>query len=77
MPDLVGRIHRNLTSELIEGGSDGAVKKSAPNWGNRHLDETDAARHVLSHVEGGFDWEPEGVTEPHCRAYVHGYVAGA
>lgn len=77
MPDPFGRAQRNLTGELIEGASDGAVKKSAPNWSNRIQDATDSARHVLSHVEGGFDWEPEGVTDPHKAAYVRGYVRGA
>ena len=49
---------RNLTQELIEGATDGAIKKTAPNWSNRVFDATDDARHALSHVEGGFDWSP-------------------
>lgn len=71
MPDPFGRIRRNLTDELIEGASDGALKKSAPNWSNRVADATDAARGELSHVEGGYDWSP---TDPDKRAYTHGYV---
>lgn len=69
-----GRTQRNLTSELIEGASDGAIKKSAPNWSNRVADVTDEARGALSHVEGGYDWSPNDGPK---RAYVHGYVRGA
>lgn len=74
MPDPFGRVNRNLTDELIEGGSDGAVKKAAPNWSRRVADETDPARSVLSHVEGGYDWSSEDGNK---SAYVHGYVRGA
>ena len=77
MPDPFGRIHRNLTGELVEGASDGAVKKSAPNWSNRVADETDSARHILSKVEGGYDWDGIGPEDPLKRAYVKGYVRGA
>lgn len=62
---------RNLTGELIEGATDGALKKAAPNWSHRVFDETDSARHDLSHVEGGFDWSP---VDGDKRAYVQGYV---
>jgi hypothetical protein len=62
---------RNLTTELIEGATDGALKKAAPNWSNRVHDATDAARHDLSHVEGGYDWSP---VDGDKRAYTHGYV---
>jgi hypothetical protein len=72
--DPFGRIKRNLTDELINGASDGGVKKSAPNWSNRIQDATDSARGVLSHVEGGFDWSP---TDGDKDAYTHGYVRGA
>lgn len=74
MPDPFGRKQRNLTGELVEGASDGAVKKAAPNWSNRVADETDSARSLLSHVEGGYDWSAgDGAKE----AYVRGYVRGA
>lgn len=62
---------RNLTAELIEGATDGALKKAAPNWSNRVNDATDEARHMLSHVEGGFDWSPSDGDK---RGYTHGYV---
>jgi hypothetical protein len=65
---------RNLTDELIEGATDGAIKKTAPNWSNRQHDETDSARSVLSHVEGGFDWSPHDGPK---HAYAKGYVRGA
>jgi hypothetical protein len=74
MPDPFGRKQRNLTGELIEGSSDGAVKKAAPNWSNRIADVTDEARSLLSHVEGGYDWS---ASEGDGRTYVHGYVRGA
>lgn len=74
MPDPFGRAQRNLTGELIEGASDGAVKKAAPNWSRRVADETDSARSLLSHVEGGFDWSAEDGNK---TAYVRGYVRGA
>ena len=72
--DPYGRTKRNLTSELIEGATDGAVKKAAPNWSNRVADATDSARHGLSHVEGGFDWSP---VDGDKDGYAHGYVRGA
>ena len=62
---------RNLTSELIEGASDGAVKKARPDTSNIQMDATNAARSVLSHVEGGFDWSP---VDGDKRAFTHGYV---
>jgi hypothetical protein len=70
-PEL-GRTRRHLQTELVEGATDGAVKKAAPNWSNRTSDATDAARHVLSHVEGGYDWSPEDGPK---HLYVHGYVS--
>jgi len=73
MPDPFGRIKRNLTDELIEGATDGAVKKAAPNYSNRVADATDAARHGLSSVEGGYDWSPNDGPK---RSYVHGYIRG-
>lgn len=72
--NLYARAKRNLTSELIEGASDGAIKKAAPNWSNRVADVTDSARHSLSSVEGGFDWSPQDGDKV---GYVHGYVRGA
>jgi hypothetical protein len=74
VPDPVGRLRRNLTSELIEGASDGAVKKSAPNWSNRVFDETDPARSTLVGGVNRFDWSS---AEPDTAGYVHGYVRGA
>lgn len=74
MPDPFGRIRRNLTSELIEGSSDGAIKKSRPDWSNVMDDETHYSRLSLSHVEGGYDWSP--VDGPKAD-YVKGYVRGA
>lgn len=71
---MVARNQRNLTDELIEGATDGAVKKSRPDWSNKVNDATDAARSVLSHVEGGYDWSPEDGPK---RTYVSGYVRGA
>ena len=69
-----GRIRRNLTGELQEGASDGALKKPAPNWSNRVADATDSARRSLSHVEGGFDWSE---VEPDKEGYTRGYVRGS
>ena len=74
MPDPFGRKQRNLTGELVEGASDGAVKKAAPNWSNRVADATDSARASLSHVEGGYDWSAQDGDK---NAYVRGYVRGA
>jgi hypothetical protein len=74
MPDPFGREQRNLTEELVEGASDGAVKKAAPNWSRRVADVTDSAREGLSHVEGGFDWSSQDGDK---HAYVRGYVRGA
>lgn len=74
MPDPFGRNKRNLTSELIEGATDGAVKKSRPDWSNKIADVTDSARSLLSNVEGGYDWSP--VDGPK-TAYAKGYVRGA
>lgn len=71
---MVTRNQRNMTSELIEGATDGAVKKAAPNWSNRVNDETDAARRLLSHVEGGYDWDGYDGDK---SEYVRGYVRGA
>lgn len=75
MPDPWGRIKRNLTDELIEGATDGAVKKARPETSNRsHQDVTDDARELLSHVEGGYDWVSYDGDK---RAYVRGVVKGA
>jgi hypothetical protein len=68
---MVARNQRNLTEELLEGATDGALKKPAPNWGNRVDDDTDSARALLSDVEGGFDWDS---THPGNRRYTRGYV---
>lgn len=73
MPDPFGRIRRNLTDELVEGATDGAVKKSRPDWSNKVADATDSARSVLSHVEGGYDWDSYDGPK---RSYAHGYVRG-
>lgn len=74
MPDPFGRIMRSQTDELIEGASDGAIKKAAPNYSNRVADGTDDARGSLSHVEGGYDWSPADGPK---RSYVRHYVRGA
>ena len=74
MPDPYGRIKRNLTSELIEGATDGAVKKALPDTSNRIADVTDDARGLLSHVEGGYDWSASDGAK---STYVRGYVRGA
>jgi hypothetical protein len=63
-----------MTSELIEGATDGALKKSRPDWSNRTDDATNPARGLLSHVEGGYDWADY---DPDKRDYTHGYVRGA
>ena len=68
---MVARNMRNLTDELINGSSDGAIKKSRPDWSNMVDDATDSARESLSHVEGGFDWSPHDGPK---RSYVKGYV---
>ncbi len=68
---------RSMTQELIEGATDGAVKKTAPNWSNRVHDDTDSARSLLSKGAGeggGFDWSPYDGDK---REYVSGYVRGA
>lgn len=71
MPDPFGRTQRNLTSELVEGASDGAVKKARPDTSHRICDVSDPARELLSHVEGGYDWSRQ---DGDCAAYVSGYV---
>lgn len=71
---MVTRNRRNMTDELIEGASDGAIKKSRPDWSNIVDDVTDEARGSLSHVEGGYDWSP---TDGPKRSFVAGYVRGA
>jgi len=72
--DYYARIRRNLTTELLAGSSDGALKKPAPNWSNRVCDPTDSARTLLSAVEGGYGWSP---IDPSDHAYCRGYVRGA
>jgi len=72
--DGYGRTRRNLTEELLNGSSDGALKKSAPNWSNRIYDDTDSARRLLSNVEGGYGWSP---VDPSKHDYCRGYVRGA
>jgi hypothetical protein len=72
--DPFGRIQRSLTSELLAGATDGALKKKAPNWSNRIEDATDPARSLLSHTEGGYDWDPVDSSD---AQYCHGYVRGA
>lgn len=65
---------RNLTSELVEGATDGALKKGRPDTSNIQMDATNPARGLLSHVEGGYDWSE---IDPSNRAYTNGYVRGA
>jgi hypothetical protein len=74
IPDPFGRIKRNLTGELVEGATDGAIKKAAPNWSNRVADATDDGRRALSHVEGGYDWNPPGEADQFKLDYVRGRV---
>lgn len=65
------RTKRNLTTELINGATDGALKKGRPDTSNQVADATNGARGLLSHVEGGFDWsESQGEQ----RTYTDGYV---
>ena len=59
MPDPFGRIKRNLTSELVEGATDGGVRKARPDTSNQMADATNGARRVWSHIEGGVNWNPE------------------
>ena len=72
--DPFGRMRRNLTDALIDGATDGALKKAAPNWGNRVADQTDAARDLLADGEGGFDWSPSTGGLRDQRQYTEGYV---
>lgn len=73
--DPFGRIKRSMTSDLHEGATDGALKKSRPDWSNPdHCDETASARALLSHVQGGYDWSP---TDPSNAQYTRGVVKGA
>jgi hypothetical protein len=74
IPDPFGRTQRNLEEELMEGATDGALKKPRPNWSHRIADETDPARELLSHVEGGYDWSETAVEN---RRYTRGYVRGS
>ena len=74
MPDPFGRKQRNLTGELVEGASDGAIKKARPGWSNLVADVTESARECLSHVEGGYDWSAQDGDK---AGYVRGYVRGA
>jgi hypothetical protein len=69
-----GRTRRNLTSELLNGATDGALKKGRPDTSNITDDPTNEARSLLSHVEGGFDWS-ESQGDQH--SYAAGYVRGA
>lgn len=68
---MVARNMRNLTEELIEGASDGALKKHRPDWSNRVNDASDSARDLLGSVEGHFDYDSY---DPSKRAYTSGYV---
>lgn len=63
-----------MTEELLEGATDGAIKKSRPDTSNRVFDATDSARTLLSHTEGGYDWSE---SDPSKRTYARGYVRGA
>lgn len=62
-----------MTEELHEGATDGAIKKARPDISNRIADETDSARSLLSHTEGGYDWNQ---ANPENRRYTEGYVSG-
>lgn len=69
-----GRTKRNLTSELINGATDGALKKGRPDTSNIVADSSTAARSLLSHVQGGYDWSD---TQGDQHTYASGYVRGA
>jgi len=71
---MSGRIKRNMTDALLDGATDGALKKPAPNWANRVDDVTDSARQFLNSEDGGYDWS---AVDPSTRAYCRGYVRGA
>jgi hypothetical protein len=74
MPDPFGRRLRNLTSELIEGATDGAIKKRRPDTSNKIADATDSARNLLGSRVNSFDYT-EGNANP--SEYASGYVRGA
>ena len=74
MPDLYGRMKRNLTSELIEGSTDGALKKHRPDTSNVMLDASDPARSLLGARVNSFDYS---TSDPNSGDYAHGYVRGA
>lgn len=68
---------RNLTTELLEGATDGALKKPRPDTSNVFSEDTADARRLLSTGAGeggGYDWSPQ---EPSRRSYASGYVRGA
>jgi hypothetical protein len=72
------RVMRNLTTELLEGVTDGAIKKPRPDTSNLvDAASTNEARGLLptgAGQGGGYDWSP---TEPSRRSYAAGYVRGA
>lgn len=68
-------MRRNLTEELIEGATDGALKKGLPNRSAVDHNDTKPARELLSSVEGGFDWGDAG--DHRKRQYTTGYIRGA
>ena len=71
---LYGRLRRNMTSELIEGATDGGIKKSRPDTSQHVHDATDSARTTWSHMQGGMDWSPEDGNK---GAVARGVVRGA
>jgi hypothetical protein len=72
--DPFGRRKRNMTEELLEGATDGALKKGRPDTSNQIQDPSNSARRLLSHVEGGYDWSEFDSSN---RDYTRGYVKGA
>jgi hypothetical protein len=72
----IGRMRRNLTRELLEGATDGALKKARPDTSGVIFDTTDSGRELLSKGAGsggGFDWSPVNEsTGEYCRGYVRG-----
>jgi hypothetical protein len=51
---------RSLQAELIDGATDGALKKAKPNWGVAPHTETLANRSMLHNGVGGYGIEEAG-----------------
>jgi hypothetical protein len=68
---MVARNMRNLTEELLEGATDGALKKHRPDTSNRVNDASDSARELLGQAVNRYDYSPIDASK---RAYTSGYV---